>query len=151
MPKKSLLRLFSNKETDRGKVADLLKLRPHHANNFDKAGNYLLHRAIEKQDYELVRLLLDCGADPNTRNNMGYTPLHFAVIFKDHRIVHLLLKNNSNVNVRSNSGKTALHLLSLQEQNETTQLIAQMLAENNASTEIRDANGLTPLDYEKIY
>lgn len=147
MSRKLLSRLIKGAKTDYKKVAEVFKMRPHWSNDFDKAGNSHLHNAVEKGDYELVQVLLDSGADPNARNNMGYTPLHFAVIFRDIKIVELLVKNNSNVNARSNSGKTPLHLLTLQGESEVSIEIAELLLKNYASMSIRDAAGFTPLDY----
>lgn len=147
MSKKLFSRLIRSAKTDCKKVADVLKMRPHRANDFDEAGNSHLHAAVEKREYDLTKLLLDSGADPNARNNMGYTPLHFAVILKDFKIVELLVKNNGNVNARSNSGKTPLHLFTLQGESEASVEIAELLLKNYASMSVRDAAGFTPLDY----
>lgn len=149
MSKKILSRLIKGAKTDYKKVAEILKMKPHRANDYDEKenGNSYLHDAIEKGEYGLAKLLLDSGADPNARNSIGHTPLHFAIIFKDIELVELLIKNNANVNARSNSGKTPLHLLTLQKESEITIKIAELLLKNYASMSIRDAGGFTPLDY----
>lgn len=147
MSKNVLQKLIGKRKSDCNVIAQVLKLRPHYANKFDKAGNSLLHQAVEKNELGVIKILLDCGADPNARNCAGYTPLHFAVIFKNINALELLIKNNTHVNARSNSGKTPLHLLSIQEESEESIKIAEILLRNYASTSVRDAGGMTPLDY----
>ena len=44
----------------------------------EAAGIRPLHEAIRRTDPRLVRILLDAGANPDTKTNVGYTPLHFA-------------------------------------------------------------------------
>lgn len=147
MTKKLILKMISEKKCDFSKIARVLKFQPKHANNFDDHGSSLLHRAVEKQEIKLVELLLNCGADPNVRNKMGYTPLHLAVLYNNYNIVEILINNNANVNSRSNSGKTPLHLLSMRKENEASYKIGEILLKNYASTSLRDACGFTPLDY----
>jgi len=92
-----------------------------------------LHLAIECNSPQIVRLLLDAGANPNASLsfNLKYTggavsidnddyeskfckaatPLHIAVDRGSKEIVHLLLAHgNCNVNTQNSYGYTALHL-----------------------------------------
>lgn len=146
MPDHIFENLIDNGSRSYSELAQVLKLRPHLANLFDKAGNSLLHNAVEKESLELVGLLLNFGAEPNVRNNMGNTPLHFAVIIQNMTIIELLINNKANVNAKSNSGKTPLHLVSMQN-NEISVQIAETLVNNSAIISQKDACGLTPMDY----
>ena len=59
-------------------------------------------------DIELVRELLENGADINIRDNGGDTPLILASIKGHTDIVRLLLENEANVNSIGYDGDTAL-------------------------------------------
>jgi ankyrin repeat protein len=57
---------------------------------------------------ELIKLLLDTGADPNVKLEDGSTPLHFAIV--DYEDTKLLLEAGADKNARNNSGKTPFDL-----------------------------------------
>lgn len=44
----------------------------------DEGGLYPLHNACSFGHADVVRLLLEAGASPNTTDNWNYTPLHEA-------------------------------------------------------------------------
>lgn len=46
----------------------------------DDGGLHPLHNACSFGHEDVVGLLLEAGADPNTRDNWNYTPLHEAAI-----------------------------------------------------------------------
>jgi uncharacterized glyoxalase superfamily protein PhnB len=50
-----------------------------------------LHAAVLKNRPDMVRLLLDLGADPRARDSRGYTPLNFVVAASDPAIAPILL------------------------------------------------------------
>jgi ankyrin repeat protein len=56
---------------------------------------------------DVVKLLLDSGADANAKTDLGLTPLHFATEHKE--LAVLLLKRGADVNTKENSGVTPLH------------------------------------------
>ena len=58
----------------------------------DKDGNTPLHIAACFGDYNIVRTILDNGANLDRKNNDGNTPLHLAQIFKQTYIVDLLIE-----------------------------------------------------------
>ena len=59
---------------------------------------------------KIVKLLLDHGADPNIREQGGYTPLHAAAQNGDEEMIRTLLFGGADLTIKSNDGKTALDL-----------------------------------------
>ena len=77
--------------------------------NADKYGRTPLHYAINFDNYENVKLLLDNGADVNAKDNEGKTPLYWAVEMGKYEIVKLLLEHGADVDIKDNDGHTPLH------------------------------------------
>ena len=50
-------------------------------NELDNLGNSALHWAVMRGDIEIVKILLEAGADPNVISSDGYTPKWSAVDF----------------------------------------------------------------------
>ena len=58
---------------------------------------------------EVVRLLGE-GADPNDRDDLGWTAVHCACINNNPQSLSVMLKNNNiNINLSTNSNSTPLH------------------------------------------
>ena len=55
-----------------------------------KSGNTALTYAVDKEHYEVVKLLLQKGADPKIRNKHGYNSIDATRFCKDSRITDLL-------------------------------------------------------------
>jgi hypothetical protein len=60
-----------------------------------------LQRAVEDNNTDMLRLLLNRGADPNS-TYMGATPLVHACHRKDITMIRILLDSGSDINLRSN-------------------------------------------------
>ena len=67
---------------DRSRVAAMLDIEPTLANCTDKTrqNRSLLHLAIERNDEEMIGLLLTSGANPNKQDHSGTTPVHAAAL-----------------------------------------------------------------------
>jgi ankyrin repeat protein len=59
---------------------------------------------------KIVKMLLEHGADPNIREQAGYTPLHAAAQNGDEQLIRILLYGGADLTLTSNNGKTALDL-----------------------------------------
>ena len=59
---------------------------------------------------EISRILIDKGADVNTKDSKGKTALMLASLNGYTSIVDLLIKNHANLNMTDNRGRTALLL-----------------------------------------
>ena len=66
-----------------------------------------LHAAVAGRSAEAVAALLDAGADPNARQQVGYTPLMGAASAGRTDLVDLLLARNADPALVSEDGKTA--------------------------------------------
>ena len=65
-----------------------------------------LHGAVARRDMEIVRLLLEAGADANARQERGFLPLHDAAANGSAPLVELLLKHGARADAKSDEGKT---------------------------------------------
>ena len=63
----------------------------------------LLHKAVEERNLNVVRQMIDAGADVNAQadvpGHVGIAPLHLAANTGDDRIIELLLARGANVNL----------------------------------------------------
>jgi ankyrin repeat protein len=63
---------------DTGRVRSLLARHPHLATTPDGRGDQAIHHASRNGDTEIVRLLIEHGADVNAENPRGHTVLYCA-------------------------------------------------------------------------
>ncbi len=66
-----------------------------------------LHGAVARRDVEIVRMLLEAGADANARQERGFVPLHDAAANGHAALVELLLKHGAHADAKTDDGKTA--------------------------------------------
>lgn len=66
-----------------------------------------LHAAVAARNAEVVALLLERGADPNARQQVGYTPLMGAAGAGRDDMVDLLLARGADPALANDEGKTA--------------------------------------------
>src|SRR5579872_58451 len=70
---------------------------------------HLINLAVFVHDISIVKLLLDCGADIDSRGAGNGTPLSWAATFGDNSMVKFLLEKGANPRTRDNDGLTPLH------------------------------------------
>lgn len=92
------------------------------------AGASALHYAVMKGEMPLVGLLVQRGADVNSRTKSGTTPLHTAVLYGRYEVAEYLLDKGSEVNAKSAGGATPLSLADAAH----FQRIAKLLRERGA-------------------
>src|SRR5262249_9239013 len=104
--------------------------------------------AIDENDIEKVKSLLDKGADINTRNENGDTALMMAVNrTRDVKLVNLLLDKGADVNAKNNKNdkyklnQTALIYAAIYEETE----IVKALLEKGADVNANNNYGYSPL------
>lgn len=74
----------------------------------DQWGGRALVYAVGHGNVELVRVLLDAGADPDLRGAGGFTPLGRAALDGHARIARLLLRAGADVDRKSADGNTPI-------------------------------------------
>src|SRR5262249_5513141 len=98
-----------------------------------------LATAIRNADGQLIRTLLDNGADVNARDAEGNTPLILASFYAGPACVGLLIEKGADVNAANKAGATAL-IRAATDYEKTRLLVAA-----GANVRARTALGNTPL------
>ncbi|XP_056155818.1 transient receptor potential cation channel subfamily A member 1b [Lampris incognitus] len=80
-------------------------------NSCDEQGSTPLHWAVERNQAESCRALLDMGANPNILNTALMSPLHLAVSHGHNKLVELLLSyNTTDSDLQGDLGNTPVML-----------------------------------------
>ena len=103
-----------------------------------------LHNASLMGSEEMVKLLIQEGAQVNHRNGKGHTPLHESVILSNRptSIMKLLLQNDADIDFKDYDGNSPLHLAL----KFCKSKYALFLMGNGASLKIRNQNGMNPVE-----
>jgi ankyrin repeat protein len=64
----------------------------------------------ERENVEMIKVLLRYGAKADFRNDVGHTALHKEAAKGHTRIVHLLLQNRADPNTKASDHRTPLHM-----------------------------------------
>ena len=72
------------------KIRIFLKNSNFHANSVDLDGNTALTIASSKGNYQVVKILLDCGTDVSLKDALGKTAYDYAVEYNHSEIIELL-------------------------------------------------------------
>ena len=97
-----------------------------------------LHEAIWGGKQEIVKLLLDGGANPNAPiKSPDWAPLHEAARFGFNGIIDLLIEKGADINTGNTMGRTPLDIAVQYRQNDTVNHLTARGAK--ASSEVRTA------------
>ena len=128
-----------------GELSRVMKLlTPDNVNCRDVIGRNSspLHLSAGYNQLEVAELLLENGADVNSRDKGGLIPLHNAASYGHVEIAALMIKHNADVNVSDRWGFTPLHEAS---QKGRTQLCSLLIL-HGADCTLKNHNNETPLE-----
>ena len=100
-----------------------------------------LYYAAKNDRKDVMKLLLQKGADINKVNQEGKTPFRFVVANSDKEMVEFLIKNGANVNAVDYNGDTILHAAVHNKRKE----VVESLLENGAYINAVNTEGISPL------
>lgn len=115
----------------------------------DMRGLTALHLAAERDKLAVAILLLDRGADPQTRSDGGRTPLHLAARSSSASMVEMLIeRGKSDPNSQTAKGRTPLHYAASKaaDGEEERREVLRVLRDWGADPTIEDKEGETARD-----
>lgn len=75
-----------------------------------------LHLAIEKNNLEIIKLLLKADSDINIVDSQGFTALEMAIVYSEKngtKTVKLLIEATEDINLKDRGGYTPLHIAAM--------------------------------------
>jgi ankyrin repeat protein len=134
-------------DESRSAVAQLLMERGADVNEGHENHDTLLHLASYQLELELVRILVDHGANVNTKDNQGRAPFHRvseAEGFSGNdcfNVARLLMERGADVDAQDKFDVTPLHLaLQVLELK-----LVRILVDHGANVNLKNSHGWTPL------
>jgi ankyrin repeat protein len=135
---------------DVARVQKALKEGADPDNQVEREGDTLLIDVCMRHSshsYEIAKLLLEHGANPNLKDDDGGTALMYATRDRSGKLPLLLLQHGADLNLKDNGGNTALfHAVELG--NDKT---IQLLLQSGAKIGDVNSSGRTALDLAKRY
>ena len=126
-------------------VSELLEIhREELESRHTVAGLTPLMMASRSAAFELVKYLLEAGANPNAKNSTGETPLMFGAAGAKPDIVAALVEAGADVNSRNDDGSTALHYALAFGTGRSLKHTIRLLLAAGADVSVADNAGVTP-------
>lgn len=131
------------KNGQKGVVEAFVKKGGIHYDKRDANGNTPLFYASQKGARDIVKVLIENGADVSLANNQSMTPLHAASKTGNKEIITILTKAGADINTTDKEGKTPLiYAVSAGKSEVTRQLLTL-----GADKTVKDNNNHNALDY----
>jgi len=119
------------------------------AQEVSKGGRHTpLHIAAFRDDtFEAIRILVDNGADINSKDHSGETPLHIMAKKLDPNMIELLLEKGASINAKTKDKETPLLIAA---QKNTNPAVIQLLIDRGAYIYAKDSSGANLLHYAAL-
>ena len=91
----------------------------------NQMANMPLHAAVAGRNFELVQMLVECGAPVNARQHGGWTPLHAAAQNGDLAMTTLFIQNGADINARAGNQQLPIDLALAKGNQEIVTLLEQ--------------------------
>lgn len=112
--------------------------------NITDTDNYTpLHRACYHNNVEVVKFLIENGADIHARTVEGWTPLHCTARWEAMESAAVLLHSGANINVKSDGDVYPIHLAATTKKRKLLELF---LYHPDVDVNVKNGAGDTPLD-----
>lgn len=103
----------------------------------------ILHLAVRRRDIQSLQLLLEHGANPNSRDGNELPPLFYAMFWKDNPMIKQLLASGADPNFTDSHGNTLVHHAA----NDRYSGVLKLLLEHGADPNSKDSEGFPALYY----
>ena len=127
-------------KADEFKIIDIIEAIED-INMVGRDGRTLLIHAAAYNCENVLKRLLDIGADIRFQDSIGYTALHAAVKCKNINIAKILLSNGADINATNKYGGTVLSMPSPMNVD-----LIKFLLDNGADPHIKNNSGITPYE-----
>ena len=123
------------------KIRELLEKDPALVNAKDENGRTPLHWAARAGNLEVLRYLVDKGADPNALDNNGVASLHILARSGQPEAARLLIEKGADIDIKDPVKLTPLNMAA----ESGLEAMVKLLIEKGADIENKHAYGRTPL------
>jgi ankyrin repeat protein len=123
----------------------MLDANPQRINARNKLGKTPLHQSLTGGNDEIIKLLIERGADVNAQDSTGMTPLHIAAWWSVTAHAKILIDHGANLNSIDKFGDTPLHTAAMNGRGK----MCQFLITSGAAMDAKNLDGQTPLDLAK--
>ena len=112
----------------------------------DHRGNYPIHEAAKKCDLDIIKLLVEKGADIDIQDENGNTPLNLAVLAGKPELVYYFIDMGADVNKKNKNGRAPIHQAAIKGNEE----IVYALLDADCDYACTDNDGYTPMNVAMI-
>jgi len=109
-------------------------------NKEDLDGSSALHLAVQTGSKEVSQVLIQYGADVNSKNKNHQTPVYLSAVGGHEDVLRMLIYQGGDINARESQQKTPLHSAAALGNSKCIEI----LHENGAQIDAIDQNGQTP-------
>jgi biopolymer transport protein ExbD len=108
-------------------------------------GKTMLHVAVESDNLEIVKLLIDAGASINAKDKIGRTPIMLIDLSEENSsgIIKLLIGKGANLNIQNKDEDNQTLLMSACDDDNLE--IVKLLLESGANPNLKDNDGETAM------